>query len=248
MSMKGYLYALAAVMTVSLAGMVGLALYADFHSSLNQERARLATLSRLIANNTSVLLDRNRDRMIGIGRRPEVLAMDPTRCGNVFTDLRFMFPEFANLATVDLNGLAPCSAVPQPGGKPVSVAKTEWFQRAIVEKRFLVGNPFTGPITGKTVVVLVQPVWSAGDDRRELRGFVGLPLDLDRFNPRVPEDAMPEGARYGFISSDGIMIWRNADQEKLIGKYVGDQAGPRSALQIRDGEAETIGTDGVSRY
>ena len=244
-SMKSYLYGLAAVMAISLAGMMGLTLYSDFHNSLSQERARLATLSKLIANNTSVLLERNRERMIGIGKRPEVLAMDPARCGDLLAGLRLMFPEFANLATVDLNGLAPCSAVPQPGGKPVSVAKTEWFQRALAQKRFIVGKPFLGPITGKMVAVLVEPVWST---EQELRGFVGLPLDLERFNPRVPEGSLPDGARFGFISSDGILIWRNADQEKLIGKYVGDQTGPKLALQIRDGEAETIGTDGISRY
>ncbi len=243
--MKSYLYALAAVVAVSLAGMMGLTLYSEFHNSLGQERARLVTLSKLVANNTNVLLERNRERMIGIGKRPEVLAMDPARCGNLFTDLQLMFPEFANLATVDLNGLAPCSAVPQPGGKPVSVAKAEWFKRAMIEKHFIVGKPFLGPITGKMVAVLVEPVWGAN---KELRGFLGLPLDLERFNPRIPEGSLPEGARYGFISSDGIMVWRNADQEKLIGKYVGDQTGPKLALQIRDGETETIGTDNISRY
>ena len=244
-SMKSYLYGLAVIMAMSLAGMMGLTLYSDFHNSLSQERARLATLSKLIANNTSVLLERNRERMIGIGKRPEVLAMDRARCGNLFADLGVMFPEFANLATVDLDGLAPCSAVPQPGGKPVSVAKTEWFRRALAQKRFIVGKPFLGPITGKMVAVLVEPVWSTD---QEFRGFVGLPLDLERFNPRVPEGSLPEGARFGFISSDGILIWRNVDEEKLIGKYVGDQTGPKLSLQIRDGEAETIGTDGISRY
>ena len=244
-SMRNYLYALAAVVALSLATMLALTLYSDFHSALVQERARLATLSQLIANNTSDLLAKNRERMIGIGKRPEVQAMDPARCGTLLGDLRLMFPEFANLATVDLNGVVPCSAVPQPGGKPVSVAKTEWFQRAMAEKRFIVGKPFIGPITGKLVSVLMQPVLSPDN---ELRGFVGLPLDLERFAPRIPEGSLPEGARFGFISSDGIMVWRNSDPEHLVGKYVGDQTGPKLALQIRDGEAETIGTDGVRRY
>jgi signal transduction histidine kinase/CheY-like chemotaxis protein len=244
-STKAYLYALATVVVVSLAGMMGLTILADFNSALSQEHARLITLSKLVASNTNVLIQRNRERMMGIGKRPEVLAMDPARCGSLFTDLRLMFPEFANLATVDLNGLAPCSAVPQPGGKPVSVAKAEWFQRAMAERRFIVGKPFMGPITHKLVAVLVQPVLTPGN---ELRGFIGLPLDLESFNPRIPEGSLPDGTRFGFISHDGIMVWRNADQEGLIGKYVGDQTGPRLALQIRDGEAETIGTDNISRY
>ncbi|MFZ2305855.1 MAG: ATP-binding protein [Rhodoferax sp.] len=244
-SMKNYLFALAAVVVASLVGMLGFTLYSDFNNAVDQERGRLRTLSTLIANNTTVLLERNRERMAGINQRTEVQAMDPAQCGTLFADLRAMFPEFANLATVDLSGSAPCSAVPQPGGKPVSVAKTEWFQRAMAEKRFIVGKPFIGPITGKQVSVLVEPVWS---ENKELRGFLGLPLDLERFNPRIPADSMPDGTRYGFISADGIMVWRNADQEQLIGKYVGDQAGPKLALQIRDGDAETIGTDGVSRH
>lgn len=244
-STKAYLYALAAVVVVSLAGMMGLTILADYNNALSQERTRIITLSKLVANNTNVLLQRNRERMMGIGKRPEVMAMDPAHCGTLFTDLRFMFPEFANLATVDLSGLAPCSAVPQPDGKPVSVAKTEWFQRAMTERRFIVGKPFMGPITHRLVAVLVQPVLTPSN---ELRGFIGLPLDLERFNPRIPEGSLPEGTRFGFISDDGFLIWRNADQEKLIGKYVGDQPGPKLALQIRDGDAETIGTDNVSRY
>jgi len=243
--MKTYLYALAALVVASLVGMLGFTLYSDFNNAVALEKSRLRTLSTLIASNTGALLSRNRDRLRGIGKRGEVQAMDPARCGTLFTDLRAMFPEFANLATVDLNGLAPCSAVPQPGGKPVSVAKTEWFQRAMAEKRFIVGKPFLGPITGKQVSVLVEPVW---DTNKELRGFLGLPLDLERFNPRIPAESLPEGTRYGFISADGFMIWRNADQEKLIGKYVGDQTGPKLALQIRDGDAETIGTDGIARH
>jgi signal transduction histidine kinase/DNA-binding response OmpR family regulator len=243
--MKNHLFILAAVVVASLVGMLGFTLYSDFNNALDQERARLRTLSTLIANSTTVLLERNRERMTGVNQRPEVQAMDPAQCGTLFADLRAMFPEFANVATIDLNGTAPCSAVPQPGGKPVSVAKTEWFQRALAEKRFIVGKPFIGPITGKQVSVLVEPVWG---EHKELRGFLGLPLDLERFNPRIPTSSLPEGTRFGFISADGIMVWRNADQEKLIGKYVGDQEGPKLALQIRDGDAQTIGTDGVGRH
>jgi signal transduction histidine kinase/CheY-like chemotaxis protein len=244
-STKAYLYALAAVVVVSMAGMMGLTILSDFNNALSQEHTRLLTLSKLVANNTNTLIERNHERMTSLGKRPEIMAMDPAHCGTLLADVRPMFPEFANLASVDLNGLAPCSAVPQPGGKPVSVAKAEWFQRAMVEKRFIVGKPFMGPITHKMVAVLVEPVWSAD---KELRGFLGFPLNLENFNPRIPEESLPEGTRFGFISHDGIMVWRNADQENLVGKYVGDQTGPKLALQIRDGEAETIGTDNVPRY
>ncbi|HEY8907373.1 MAG TPA: hypothetical protein VIM63_15185, partial [Rhodoferax sp.] len=99
--MKNHLYALAAVVVVSLVGMLGFTLYSDFNNALNQERVRLRTLSTLIANNTKVLLERNRERMIGVNKRAEVQAMDPAQCGTLFAELRAIFPEFANVATID---------------------------------------------------------------------------------------------------------------------------------------------------
>jgi EAL domain-containing protein (putative c-di-GMP-specific phosphodiesterase class I) len=38
--------------------------------------------------------------------------------------------------------LAVCSAVAQPGGNPVTIAATEWFQRFLATRQFLVGKPF----------------------------------------------------------------------------------------------------------
>ncbi|TXT35695.1 MAG: hypothetical protein FD135_4746, partial [Comamonadaceae bacterium] len=82
--MKNYLYALAMVVVVALVGMLVFTLHSDFSNAVDQEKAQLKTLSTLIANNTGVLLERNRERMIGVNKRPEVQAMDPARCGTLF--------------------------------------------------------------------------------------------------------------------------------------------------------------------
>ncbi len=244
-SMRRYLFVLVGVVALALTGMLGITLYSDYQSVLAQEQGRLATLTKLIADNAAGVLERNRGRLTRLGKRPAIRAMDMGSCDPILVDFVELFPEFANLTTIDLNGLAPCSGVPQPGGKPVSVAKTEWFKRALVEKRFLVGNPFIGPITGRLVSVLIEPVW---DDRHELLGFLGLPLDLERFSLNIPSESLPEGTRFGLLSADGTLIWRNTDPEKLIGKRIADLPGPQRALQVRDGQYESLGTDGVKRY
>ncbi|WP_265946480.1 hybrid sensor histidine kinase/response regulator [Dechloromonas sp. A34] len=243
--MRRYLFVLVGVVALALTGMLGITLYSDYQSVLAQEQGRLATLTKLIADNAAGVLERNRGRLTRLGKRPAIRAMDMGSCDPILVDFVELFPEFANLTTIDLNGLAPCSGVPQPGGKPVSVAKTEWFKRALVEKRFLVGNPFIGPITGRLVSVLIEPVW---DDRHELLGFLGLPLDLERFSLNIPSESLPEGTRFGLLSADGTLIWRNTDPEKLIGKRIADLPGPQRALQVRDGQYESLGTDGVKRY
>jgi signal transduction histidine kinase/ActR/RegA family two-component response regulator len=245
LSMRGYLYALAGVMAVSLIGMLSFTFYSDYRNAITREQARLTTLAKLVAGNAQAILERNRDRMERLAKRPAMAAMDPARCDPILADFSDIFPEFANLATVDLNGLAPCSGVAQPGGKPVSVAGTEWFKRGMAEQRFLVGNPFIGPITGKLVAVLLQPVWS---ETQQHLGFIGLPLDLERFDPRLPEESLPDGTRFGLLAGNGTLIWRNADHENLIGKNIGDHPGPHKGLEIRDGQYLSIGTDNIERF
>jgi signal transduction histidine kinase/ActR/RegA family two-component response regulator len=244
-SIRNYLYALAGVVTLALVGMLGFTLYSDYRHAVAQERARIVTLSRLIAGNAANILERNRDRLARIARRPAIRAMDAAKCDYLLNDFRDIFPEFANLATIDLAGLAPCSGVPQPGGKPVSVAQTEWFKRAMAEQRFVVGKPFIGPITGRLVSVLVHPV---RDDDDKLLGFLGLPLDLERFSMNIAAETLPAGTRYGLMTADGTLIWRNVDPDNLIGKNVADYPAPRQGMALKDGQFEMAGTDGETRY
>lgn len=244
-SMKRYLYALAGVVALALVGMLGFTLYSDYYGAVAQEKQRIAMLTQLIADNASQTLEHNHDRLVRLGKRPAIRAMDAANCDPILAEFRDLFPEFANLTTIDVTGSVPCSGVPSPDGKPISVAKAKWFQRAQAEKQFIVGNPFMGPFTGKMVSVLVEPVRG---DERQLLGFLGLPLDLERFNPRIPVDSLPAGTRFGFVAGDGTLVWRNIDPENLIGQNIGDQQGLHESLRVRDGGFENRGTDGVARY
>lgn len=245
--MKRYLYALAGVMAMALVAMFGLTLYSDIQRAVSEEKVRLRTLATIIAAHTANLLEQNREAMERIAQRPAIRAMDGDHCDRILKEFHELFPQFANLATVDMQGLAPCSGVRQPGDRPVSVASTEWFQRFLAEPRFMVGRPFTGPITGKQVAVLVQPVRGP---EGELLGLLGLPLDLERFDPRVPQAELPEGTRFGLVASDGGLIWRNLDSEGLIGESTGGQPAPRAAIGLGngDGDFERTGADGVARF
>ena len=244
-SIRRYLYVMASIVVLAMMATLGFAIYSNTRSAIEQEKNRLRTLSSIIASNTTYVLERNHEALEVIAQRPSIRAMNPAKCDPILPEFRELFPRFANLATVDLNGTAPCSGVPQPGGKPVSVANTEWFKRGVTERRFLAGNPFIGPITGRWVSVLVEPVWNT---RNELQGFVGLPLDLANYDPHISDAPLPEGTRFGIMAADGTLVWRNVDPEHLVGKYIADQPGPRQALQVKDGEYKSTGTDGVERY
>jgi signal transduction histidine kinase/CheY-like chemotaxis protein len=244
-SIRQYLYILATVVVLAMMGVLGFTIYSNTQNAVAEEKSRLRTLSTIIASNTTYVLERNKEAMDLLAQRPTIQAMDPAKCDPVLKEFHELFPSFANLTTVDLNGSAPCSGVPQPGGKPVSVAKTEFFKRGMSEQRFVVGNPFIGPITGRSVSVLLEPIWGS---RRKMLGFVGLPLDLANFDPHISSKTLPEGTRFGILGGDGTLIWRNVDSEQLVGKNVGDWPGPRQTLLVKNGEFESTGIDGVARY
>ena len=243
-TLRAHLFAL--VLATLLPGAVLLAylIYDDMQRSIAEAKSSLRTLVRITAAGTSRFLTTNRESMELFAKRPLVQTLDSTRCDPVMYDFRDLFPRFANLTTIILDGTAVCSAVPQPGGKPVNISKTEWFQRALTEQRFLAGNPFIGPITGRWVSVLVAPI---RDEQKMLKGFVGLPLDLKLYAPSLEDTRLAPGMRMGIITADGHLVWRNEDQENLIGKYIGDVPVVRTTLATKDGNYEGTGTDGIDR-
>lgn len=244
-SLRAHLFMLVAAIAVPLVAVTGYSIYDDTRRSIAEANATVRTLATIIAANTARTLASNRERMEILAMRPRMRAVDENRCDPILADFRELFPRFANLTTIDLNGRAVCSAVPQPGGKPVNVFKTEWFQRALAAPRFLAGNPFRGPITGKWVSVLVSPIYS---EQHELKGFIGLPLDLAAFDPNIAGVAVPADSRYGIIGGDGTIIWRNLDREQIIGTNRRAMDMVHKTLIVKDGVFEAAGIDGVARY
>jgi PAS domain S-box-containing protein/putative nucleotidyltransferase with HDIG domain len=243
-TLRGHLFALVLATLVPGATLLGYSVYEGAQHSIAEAKSSLRTLARITAVDTSEFLATNRESMALLAKRPLVKALDGTRCDPVIYEFRDLFPRFANLTTITLDGTAVCSAVPQPGGKPVNVGKTEWFRRALTERRFLAGDPFIGPITGRWVSVLVAPI---RDEQDALKGFVGLPLDLKLYAPSIKGTQLAPGMRAGIISANGHLIWRTEDQEKFVGKYIGEFPVAKAALATKEGDFEGIGLDGIHR-
>ena len=243
-SIRSILLALVFATGLPLVGLLAYTIYTDANRAVAQASANVRSLNTIFAANVSRTLAANKEAMALLSKRPLIRAVDEAHCDPILTDFRTLFPLFANIGTIDLAGRIVCSAVAQPGGKPVSVAKTEWFQRALVEKRFIMGNPFIGPITGKWVSVLVYPIY---DDLNILKGFVALPLDLVAYDPKISAAPMPPGTRYGLLGADGTLIWRNTDPDGLIGKDLRHLDLVQNLLATKDGLIETAGSDGIFR-
>ncbi|MBU0687938.1 MAG: PDC sensor domain-containing protein [Gammaproteobacteria bacterium] len=200
-------------------------------------------LAMSASTDISRVLASNRDMMVQMAKRPAIRKMSAKHCDPVLWDLLGLFPRSANMTVVDINGTAICSAVPQPGGKPVSVAKAAWFKKSLQEDGFVVSDPFFGPITGRWVTVLTYPV---RDDQGRKIGFIGLPLDLALYQPNLTNVPLIPGTSIGVISGDGTYVWRNLETEKWVGQNHGQNQTIKNILAGSEGEMEGVG--GIRRH
>ena len=230
---------------VPLALLLVYVLYGNAEHRLAEAKASARTLATITASDVGHILANNREMLLKLSLRPAIRAMDAARCDQILWDLRETFPEFANATTVDMQGTALCSAVPQPGGKPVNVSKAAWFKRTLTEQAFVASNPFFGPITGRWVSVLTYPI---RDEQKRMTGMLGFPVDLARFTPSVATVSLAQDTSVTIISGEGTIVWRNQDAEKWVGKNVKDHAGVRSILALKQGDLEATGVDGIARF
>lgn len=92
--------------------------------------------------------------------------------------------------------------------------------------------------------VVTAPIWN---EQKAMVGGVQLPLPINAYDPKIPDQSLPAGSRYGFLSEDRILIWRNLDPDEKIGAQITSEAA-QLMVTVRDGEFESVGTDGTPRY
>jgi len=243
-SIRTHLLLLVLAVSIPLVAAVGLGIYFDMQQTIAHTKTSLRTLASTMVSNTGGKIANAHQVLERLAARPLFRQVDPNNCDGALKDLHSLNPGYANIGYSDMEGRVICSAIPQPGGKPVNIGKTPWFQKFIKARRFTVGEPFYGPISHKWVSVLSMPIWN---ERQEMVGAIHLPLDLAAYDPNIPAQFLSAKSRYGFFSEDGTMIWRNLDPEGLIGtRPKGDAA--RRIVEVRDGEFESRTKEGVTRY
>ena len=223
---------------------VGLAIYADVQQTVAHAKTTLRTLASAMVTNTGGQIAQARLMLERIAARPLVRQVDGEHCDAALKDLHGLVPGYTNFVYVDLQGRVICSALPLPGDRVINVGNQPSFQRFLRDKRFTVGEPMVGPITGKWAAALSAPIWG---EQQELAGAVQLPLDLAKLDPMIPAQSLPEGLRYGFFAEDGTLVWRNVDPGDMIGTRPDDET-PRRIVELREGELEGPGSDGEMRY
>jgi len=245
LTIRVQLLALAAAFALPMIAIFAYSVFDNARHQVGEAKTMARTLAVIAASDVDRVLKNNRDLLVQMSMRPIIRKVDARNCDQVLWDFRQLFPRSANMTVIDLKGIAVCSAVPQPGGKPVSIAKSPWFPRTMIEDGLVVSDPFYGPITGRWVTVLTYPI---RDDMGKKSGYLGLPLDLALYEPNLSHAPLQPNTVVGVVTAKGVIVWRNIDTEKWVGKDLSGNAQVRQVLAVKDGEVEATGADGIQRF
>jgi diguanylate cyclase (GGDEF)-like protein len=242
-TIRTQLFALVAAIALPMVGILVYTIYDNAQQRVAEAKSTAHMLAAVTASDVNRVLASNRDFLVQMAKRPLIRKMDAKHCDKVLWDFRELFPKSANMTVIDMQGTAICSAVPQPGGRPVSVAQAPWFKQSLDLDGLVVSNPFFGPITGRWVTVLTYPIL---DVQGKKVGFLGLPLDLALYEPNLSNAPIIPGTTIGIVTADGVFVWRNLETEKWVGTKHSNNKTLRNILAGVEGEME--GIDSVSRF
>ncbi len=206
-----------------------------------------ATIANINAAEVSRILKATETFLEQISKNPDILALDPARCGHWFETFLELYPQYTNLLTMTTDGSPICSALPIPSGIKIRQGPSlDEIRRA---NDFTIGAPDRGLLSGRWLVPLDYPL---RNEAGEMIGTVSAPLDLVRFNPFLGAGAftgLPNGTTATLFDSDMTLLGRFLDPEKWIGsKRVGIPE-LTELVGRRSGTARFVSRlDGVERF
>ncbi len=232
-SIQRYLIALVMALGVPMLGLLVYSLQESYQQALADSREDAVQIVSLVAADTSRYVADARLLLEGLAARPSIRAADPANCDPILADFKALFEHMANIAVADASGNVVCSGLALASGKPRSVAGADWFRDVVREQRFIAGKAHVGPISGRWVAVMAQPLRDA-DGR--FSGVIGFALDLLKHHP-VSDDVMLKQGMVAYLLDDNdVVISRSAEREQWIGKPFPD----RNALAAVRSDGDTV--------
>jgi PAS domain S-box-containing protein len=250
-SISTLLLALVAACILPLAAIFAYSTYWDTAQDFDRRQSALHALAKANAAEVGRLLANVRRLMDALAQRPMVRALDPERCDPLLETYRHLFPDIANIATIDSNGMIVCSAVDATdtefgtrGNAHISVARTEWFRGAHRQEGLRVGEPAVGAVTGQPVSVIT---WPLPGGHAAASGLIAVSLNLATYDPNSLADALPSLTQTGIVRGDGTLVWRNASIDPAVRRSAPAELPLQELLAVSDGTTDALAGDQLRR-
>jgi len=216
---------------------------AERENLVRATKREMLGLARLTSAQFLAVVEGTHRLLQPLAKTREVREGDSQACSELLASLLEGHPLYANLLVTGPDGKAWCSAIPEAVG--VDYSDRDWFQRAIVERRFVMGAYVVGKVTGKPIAPSAYPVLT---DSGELAGVIVAALDLSWLNRMLAGLPLPEGAVLSILGADGTVLARSSEPERWVGQSALQTEIGRWVLEHPDQQAmESVEMDGKRR-
>lgn len=243
-SVRRLLYGLTAAAVIPASLLLAFSVWNEYRSDEIEAARSAHSLAQLTADNVQGMLADARDVMGKIAERPGVRAGAAQGCDQIFAQFKDLYPQFANLSQSDRRGYIVCSAKAQAGGKPTFVGDAVWYKQVYSTRRFTLGPPYLGPISGRKVAVLAHPLF---DEAGAMTGAIQMPIDLARLRVIRGAEKLPASTVIAVIDDRGILVARSRGAEEQVGRSLIDVEGVKLVLARKNGTGRALTSDGSER-
>jgi PAS domain S-box-containing protein len=244
LTFRARLLLLAAAVLIPFSLLTAWALHGAVQRGLDDARQSSLNLARLIAAHYGQFLRDSESLLQELARRPDIRAMDAAHCDAQLKETHSLLPMLTTLVVIQPDGRMPCSSLPLPQDRPVSLRELPWFEEMMAAPGLHVSEPMIGPISALWTAAVTYPIHDADGIAV---GRIGFGVRLDRFQELMEGQVQPEGAVLTLISEGGALLARLPPLPERIGERFDEFEIVKRSAREREGTAEARGIDGLER-
>lgn len=178
------------------------------------------------------VLESARLLLTSVADLPAVRHRDFAQCASFFAELRPSIPQLANLGFANVKGTVVCSALPVLG--TVSIANRSYFERALRDRTFAVGDYQVGRAKHVGSVAFGVPVEDASG---HAVGVAFGAFDLKSFQPFPNAIRLPSHPEFFTVDRNGVVLAVTPTDAGLVGHSIRVAA---LRQRFRTGRAEVV--------
>jgi diguanylate cyclase (GGDEF)-like protein len=211
---------------------------------LKQDREEVLTLMRLEAAQLNGFIQSAHDlisaasEMVGHGNR----ARDAEACVRILVTVQRQSPMFANLGMIEPDGSLHCSIARLTA--KTNVADRNYFQRALREKDFVVGEYQIGRVINKPVLPIAKPIL---DQTGMVKRVLFATVDLLWLNQILANTPLPAGGTILLLDRHGTVLARHPEPQTWVGKNTAATPLWKTIQEGTERISVAQGLDGIER-
>ncbi len=188
--------------------------------------SQLKFSASLVAAHQDRTVEAVQQLLAAIATMPGLRGTDVPRCAAYFEGLRALYPVYSNIGILDLEGRSVCHANQRSGS--FAAGDRAYFQRALSERRLVMGEALTGRSSGRWAIPFAQPIVEGN----AVVAVAFASLDLERAAEALARIDLPQGASVLVTDRRGQVL----------------MAHPRSAAQPLQSAAPAPALSGVGEF